>query len=214
MLRELEQRFQSYPYRSLNTNLPQAAVLIPLVKQETGFHLILTRRASHMNTHSGEVAFPGGKKDATDSDLLFTALRESWEEIHLEPQLVRIVGRGSSVISRYGLEVTPFVGIISQTPELSANADELDRIFSVPLEFLLNPDNLKTDLWQMSDHTYQMPFFLYEEYRVWGLTAVMLAECLNIGFGASIPLDVPHFNSDFGLRPRQRVSPSASQFRS
>ncbi|MCW7553360.1 CoA pyrophosphatase [Endozoicomonas gorgoniicola] len=214
MLRELEQRFQSYPYRSLNTNLPQAAVLIPLVKQETGFHLILTRRASHMNTHSGEVAFPGGKKDATDSDLLFTALRESWEEIRLEPKLVRIVGRGSSVISRYGLEVTPFVGIISQTPELSANTDELDRIFSIPLEFLLDPDNLKTDLWQMSDHTYQMPFFLYGEYRVWGLTAVMLAECLNIGFDASIPLDVPQFNSDFGLRPRQRVRPPASQFRS
>ena len=206
MLRELEQRFKNHPYRSLNTDLPQAAVLIPLLSQDNDFQLILTRRASHMNTHSGEVAFPGGKQDSTDTDLLSTALRESWEEISLEPELVHIVGRGSSVVSRYGLEVTPFVGVIAQPPQLSANADELDRIFTIPLEYLLNPDNLQNDLWQMSDHIYQMPFFQYGEYRVWGLTAIMLAECLNAGFGTKIPLDVPHFDRDFGLRPRQRCN--------
>ncbi|AMO56090.1 DNA mismatch repair protein MutT [Endozoicomonas montiporae] len=204
MLRELEQKFQNYPYQSLNSDLPQAAVLIPLVRQDNSFHLILTRRASHMNTHSGEVAFPGGKKDEADTDLLSTALRESWEEISLEPGLVKIIGRGSSVVSRFGLEVTPFVGVIAQLPELRANTDELDRIFTVPLEFLLNPDNLQSDLWQMSEHTYRMPFFQYREYRIWGLTAIMLAECLNAGFGTNIPLDVPHFDREFGLRPRQR----------
>ena len=210
MLRDLEQRFQSYTYRSLNTNLPQAAVLIPLVKQQTGFNLIFTRRASHMSTHSGEVAFPGGKKDATDPDLMWTALRESKEEIDLDPQLVRVIGRCGSIVSRFGLEVTPFVGVISQTPELNANTDELDRIFSIPLEFLLNPDNLQTDLWQMNHHTYQMPSFQFGEYHIWGLTAIMLVEFLNIGFSTNIPLDVPHFDRKHGLLSRHPVKTSAS----
>lgn len=208
MLKDLEQRFQSYPYRSLNTNLPQAAVLIPLVKQDTGFNLIFTRRAPHMSTHGGEVAFPGGKKDDSDPSLMWTALRESREEIGLDPQLVRIIGRCGSIVSRFGLEVTPFVGVISQTPELNANTDELDRIFSIPLDYLLDPNNLQTDLWQMRHHTYRMPSFRYGEYHVWGLTAIMLVEFLNIGFSANIPLDVPHFDRKYGLLPRKPVNAS------
>ena len=197
MFESLRQKLQSHPYRTLNAGLPQAAVLIPLMQAESGLELIFTRRSSHMSTHSGEVAFPGGKKDEDDPDLQWTALRESREEINLAPELVQIIGRCGSVVSRHGIEVTPFVGAITATPDLQANTRELDRIFSVPVDFLLSQDNLKTDLWQLTNRTYRMPSFQYGEYPIWGLTAIMLVEFLNIAFAANIPLDIPQFSVQY-----------------
>lgn len=197
MFEPLRQKLQSHSYRSLNSELPQAAVLIPLLQAESELELIFTRRASHMSTHSGEVAFPGGKMDKEDPNLQWTALRESQEEINLDPKLVQVIGRSGSVVSRYGIEVTPFVGVITETPQLKANTQELDRIFSVPVDFLLDQGNLQTDLWQLTNKTYQMPSFQYGEYHIWGLTAIMLVEFLNIAFATNIPLDVPQFSAQF-----------------
>ena len=211
MLEQLQQRLQNHAYRTLDAHLPQAAVLIPLLQSKSGPKLIFTRRATHMNTHSGEVAFPGGKMDDTDPNLCWTALRESREEINLDPGQVQIIGRCGSVVSRYGLEVTPFVGFIDEPPNLQANTQELDRIFFVPVDFLLNQGNLKIDHWQLANKTYRMPSFQYKEYHIWGLTAIMLVEFLNIGFAANIPLDVPHFSvqySQIRSRPDKLSCPS------
>ncbi|MGI9277645.1 MAG: CoA pyrophosphatase [Endozoicomonas sp.] len=205
MLEQLEKRLQMHQSRAINSNLPEAAVLIPLLFKDSAPEpeLIFTRRARHMSTHSGEVAFPGGKRDDSDPSLLWTALRESQEEINLEPGSVQVLGQLRSVISRFGLEVTPFVGIIPPDSQLVANTQELDRIFSVPLGYFLDHDNLQFDQWHGTNKTWKMPAYAYDEYLIWGLTAIMLVEFLNVGLGANIPLDTPQFSADYAMSQKK-----------
>ncbi|MGO0306622.1 CoA pyrophosphatase [Endozoicomonas acroporae] len=196
MLNQVEERLLNHQPRTINAQLPEAAVLIPITNAPEP-ELVFTRRAPHMSTHSGEVAFPGGKRDLSDRDLVHTALRESFEEIALPPEAVRIIGQTGSVVSRFGLEVTPIVGIIAADTPLRANMAELDRIFKVPLSYFLDKDNLTFNHWKLRNQDYMMPSFYYEEYLIWGLTAVMLVEFLNITLDADISLNAPHFNSHF-----------------
>ena len=108
ILNQVQKRLQSHQPRTISAPLPEAAVLIPLTDDNEP-ELIFTRRASHMNTHSGEVAFPGGKRDRSDQTLVHTALRESYEEMALPPDQVTVIGQGDAVISRFGLKVIPIV---------------------------------------------------------------------------------------------------------
>lgn len=196
MLDQVENRLLNHQPRIINAQLPEAAVLIPITDAREP-ELVFTRRATHMNTHSGEVAFPGGKRDPSDNDLVATALRESFEEIALPPENVRVIGQTGSVISSFGIEVTPIVGIIEADTQLSANMAELDRIFKVPLRYFLDEKHLTFNHWKMRNKDYRMPSFYYGEYLIWGLTAVMLVEFLNITLDAKIPLDAPQFSSRY-----------------
>ncbi len=202
MLAQLQQRLSSHTPRVFNSHLPKAAVLIP-VTNDPEPALIFTRRASHMNIHRGEVAFPGGKEDDTDTSLINTALRESEEEIGLDPEQVQILGMTGNVISRFGLEVTPVVGIVEADAGLTPNTEELDRIFRVPLSFFLVQSNLQYDQLNHNGKDYAIPCFQYQEYRIWGLTAMMLAEFLNVTLDANIEMDSPdlsrYFASQFNL---------------
>ncbi len=94
--------------------------------------LVLTLRASGLSTHGGEVAFPGGRRDPEDPDLVFTALREAEEEIGLPPGLVEVIGPLSPLISLHGIKVTPYVGVIPDFVEYRANDAEIAAVFSVP----------------------------------------------------------------------------------
>ena len=196
MLAQLEHRLRNHQPRTINAMLPKAAVLIP-VTDHCIPELIFTRRASHMSTHSGEVAFPGGKKDHSDLNLVDTALRETEEEIGLARHNIRVLGKTGAIISRYGLEVTPVVGVVNRHAPLSANPDELDRIFQVPVDYFLDQENLLYDQLKLRERIYQMPSFWYEDYRIWGLTAIMLVEFLNVTMDAGIPLNAPQFSASF-----------------
>lgn len=128
MLEKLRKRLQQHtPQRLDHVALPEAAVLMPIVERPAPT-LLFTRRASHLTTHRGQVAFPGGKREPDDADLYATALREAEEEIALAPGLVQPLGRLSDVISLHGIRVTPWVGIIPPDLPLVADPAELDAI--------------------------------------------------------------------------------------
>lgn len=192
MLDELLQRVRGHSPRILETDRqhPQAAVLVPLTRSDDP-ELVLTLRASGLSTHGGEVAFPGGRRDATDPDLAFTALREAEEEVGLPPGLVEIVGPLSPLVSRFGIHVTPYVGVVPDYVEYRANDDEIASVFSVPLRFFLETPREVTHRIDYEGRSWYVPCYHYDNYKIWGLTAVMIVELVNAAFGAGIDLAQP-----------------------
>lgn len=188
MLEKLRKRLQAHHPQCLSVGMPRAAVLLPIVAREEPT-LLLTRRAGHLAQHGGQVAFPGGKVEPEDADLWATALREAREEIQLPPSRVEPLGRLSDVISRHGLCVTPFVGLIPPNLPLQPDGNELDAIFEVPLTWLLQDQRSHTDAIRHGERVYYVPSYAYQDYVIWGLSAMMLVELLAVGFARPISLD-------------------------
>lgn len=164
-----------------------AAVLIA-VTAEPEPEIILTVRASHMRSHPGEVAFPGGRRDAADRSLLETALRESREEIGLEPGCVEILAAGRQRTSRFGVRVYPFVGLVPPDVRLAPNAEELDEVFRVPLAYFLRRENLRVQRVVDEGREMDVAWYPWGERQVWGMTAVMLVDLLNTVFDFGVEL--------------------------
>ncbi len=155
-------------------DLRPAAVLLGLWEKPSGTHLILTKRASHLQHHPGQIAFPGGKVDVGDADAEATALREASEEIGLSPAKVRTLGRMPSHETVTGFSITPVLGHIRDDFSPRPEAGEVDEVFSVPLIHVLNPANYSVErrLWRGEwRHFYAVP---YGPYYIWGATARIL----------------------------------------
>lgn len=201
MLDEIIRRVRSYSPRLLShqDTLPEAAVLMPLTRNDEP-ELVLTLRASGLSTHGGEVAFPGGRRDPEDADLLATALRESSEEVGLPSGMVEVIGPLSSVVSRYGIHVTPFVGLVPDYVQYQANDAEIASVFSVPLSFFSETPRECTHRLDHLGNSWYVPCYRYGEYKIWGLTAMMIIELVNLVYDAGIELQRPT-DSFIDLRP-------------
>ncbi len=154
-----------------------ASVLLAIVLREQPM-VLLTQRTAHLSAHSGQIAFPGGKKDDEDSDLTKTALREAQEEIGLHPQFVQVLGTLPVYRTGSAFIITPVVAILRDGFAVTRNADEVDEIFEVPLSFLMDPANHRrhaVDWDGMRREWLSMPFQDgVNERFIWGATAGML----------------------------------------
>ncbi|MBL4740683.1 MAG: CoA pyrophosphatase [Sneathiella sp.] len=153
-----------------------AAVLVPIVMHGDDPTVILTKRASHLNKHAGQISFPGGRAEAIDAGPAETALRESEEEISLNPQLVDVIGTLNTYLTVTNYSVTPVVGIIEPGFQLNPDAGEVAEIFEVPLRFLLDQKNHKKHSGfhnGIERFWYAMP---YNDYYIWGATAGMIKD--------------------------------------
>ncbi|MCO5146010.1 MAG: CoA pyrophosphatase [Aquamicrobium sp.] len=151
--------------------LRNAAVLIPVVDRREGASVILTKRTEKLRSHSGQVAFPGGRIDPTDPTPEYAALRETEEEIGLAPSYIEVVGRMPDYVSGSGFRIAPILSVVRPDFRLSINPDEVDDAFEVPLAFLMDPRNHTRDsrIWQERErYFYTMPF---GERHIWGVTA-------------------------------------------
>ena len=164
-----------------------AAVLIALTAERAP-QIILTVRAAHMRSHPGEVAFPGGRRDAADRSLIETALRESHEEIGLDPRCVEILAAGRQRTSRFGVRVCPFVGVVPADVRLSPSAAELEEVFRVPLAYFLRRENLRVQRIVDEGREVDLAWYPWRERQVWGMTAVMLVDLLNTVFDFGVEL--------------------------
>lgn len=167
-----DQRFNPHHSRVLSLrNLRDAAVLVPVVDHGDEATVILTKRAETLRNHTGQVAFPGGRIDATDASPEATALRETQEEIGLAGGFIDIVGRMPDYVSGSGYRIAPVLAVVRAGFALSINADEVDTAFEVPLRFLMDPANHTKSSRMFGDEEwffYDMP---YGEQRIWGVTA-------------------------------------------
>ncbi len=192
MIHQLVTRLQEHSPKSMNEGLPEAGILVPLTRSTDNPEIILTRRAGHMRTHQGQVAFPGGKSEEDDRDLLDTALRESHEEIGLLREQVEIVGPLSQLVSLHGIQVTPYVGLVDEGIELEANPDELESIFKVPVNYMLNAKPKRRDRMTYKGMALSVPSYDYHyggrDYEIWGLSAIVMVELLNVAFDAEITI--------------------------
>lgn len=155
----------------------QAAVLIPIVIRPEPT-VVLTRRSARLRSHSGQVAFPGGKLDPTDASLVAAALREATEEVAIPAASVEVLGQFPAYVTATGFEITPVVGLIPAGLVYQPNPDEVDEVFEVPLSFLLNPANHRHHLFSSGQDERKwlsMPYAVAgKEHYIWGVTASII----------------------------------------
>lgn len=161
-----------------------AAVLLPLVQREGATTVLLTQRTAHLPTHAGQIAFPGGKIDPHDGSAQAAALREAHEEVGLHPRHVEVIGELPVYTTGSGFHITPVVALVLPPFELHPNPGEVDAVFEVPLDFLMNPAHHRRHTLEWQGHQRQwfsMPYLetlpnapAPVERFIWGATAGML----------------------------------------
>lgn len=161
--------------------LRRAAVLVPIVNREHPT-LLLTRRASTLRKHAGQVAFPGGMMDKADKSLIFTALREAEEEVAIPPASVRVIGTLPTVTSRTGYQVTPVVGIVPGNVRWRASEAEVESVFEMPLQEALRTGRYSPlDIYHHGQ-SHRVWLSWFENYFIWGMTAGIIRQLsLQVG---------------------------------
>jgi 8-oxo-dGTP pyrophosphatase MutT (NUDIX family) len=160
------------------TQVRCAAVLIPLVQEEGAWHILYTRRTQRVESHKGQVSFPGGACDQDETSPEATALREVEEEIGVGREAIRILGRLASMVTITGYRITPVVGVLDWPVVFRLSEHEVERIFTVPLAWLSDPRNR----WELPFPGSPRGIVVYHPYDgelVWGATARMTLDFVN-----------------------------------
>ena len=156
-------------------DLAQAAVLVPIVDHADGLTVLLTQRGAFLKDHPGQISFPGGRSEETDDDSTATALRESEEEIGLDPNQVQILGNLDVCLTGTGFRVVPVVGLITPPLNLRLDTFEVADAFEIPFSLVLDAENYRRDH-VVTDSGQHREFYVldYGDHYIWGATARML----------------------------------------
>lgn len=168
-----------------------AAVLLPIMASKEPY-LLLTQRSAHLNSHAGEVAFPGGKRDEGDLNLQATALRETEEELGIAAHDIHLISELDTSVSRVGLRVKPLIGVVNPAALIRPNPDEIASVFQVPMEFFLTEKPTHPHKIQYKGQEIIMPSYLFDGYVIWGLTAFMIVEFVQKAYGHSVEWSWPN----------------------
>jgi len=187
MLDRITQKIESYSGRPPVEELRKAAVLIAVTESDNP-ELIYTLRSNKVGSHGGEVSFPGGMFEDEDITLENTALRESEEETGLDKSKVKIIGPIDTVVSRFNISVTPYIGVVPDNIVLNDSSEEIEACFRVPISFLLKDKRYRNDEIDRNGEKFFMPAYAYDSYIIWGLTAMMTVDFLNVALEANIDL--------------------------
>jgi NTP pyrophosphohydrolases including oxidative damage repair enzymes len=160
-----------------------AAVLVPLVWWKAGWHLVFTRRTESVENHKGQVSFPGGGCEVSESTPEQTALREAGEEIGLDPADVRLLGKLNDVLTITRYRVTPVVGVMPWPYAIRPEPAEVERVFTLPLDWLADSRNWDERSVSHAGSSRSFPVIYYHQYDgeiLWGATARMTHNFLSV----------------------------------
>lgn len=153
-----------------------ASVLLPIVQREAGPTVLLTQRSAHLHDHGGQISFPGGRAEASDTSPIDTALREAEEEVGLNRRHVEVLGSLPDYFTGTGYRVSQVVALVHPPFELQADPFEVAEIFEVPLAFLMNGANHQLRMAELPNGMGRRSFYAipYDRFFIWGATAGML----------------------------------------
>jgi len=160
-----------------------AAVLVPLVVRDGQWHLLLTRRTDAVESHKGQVSFPGGGCDESETEPEQTALRETWEEIGIKTTEIRILGRLNDLVTITHFRVTPVVGVVPWPYPFVLSPQEVSRVFSMPLAWIADRDHWQEKNYTLNGEPRPYPVITYQEYDgevLWGATARITHNFLHV----------------------------------
>lgn len=159
-----------------------AAVLIPLLCKEGEWHVLVTQRTQTVEHHRGQISFPGGACAFDDKNLMATALRETFEEVGVPPEAVEVLGALDDYSTITNFLVTPFVGVIPHPFAYRLNGHEVAAAIEVPISFLRDPSHMRTGQREHEGQIYDLLFWDYGPYTIWGATAQILRSLLDLVF--------------------------------
>lgn len=199
MLNDIIQGFKNYnPYINGWEEMKRASVVVLLVEADNKLNILFEVRAKHMRSQPGDISFPGGKIESDEIEKE-AAIREVCEELGLDRTDFEIISPLNILVTHYDLLIHPFLGYIKNFENIKINKDEVDHIFLVPLEYLINiepraeinkilvdrtsdfPFHLINggERYKFKEGKYKSLFYTYNEYVIWGITAKILEDFLN-----------------------------------
>ena len=164
------------PKRMIHPDMKSAAVLVPLVQHTTELQLLLTKRTDSVEHHKGQISFPGGMTDSSDTTAVETALRETEEELGIPPSFISILGSIDDIRIPTGFVVTPVVGYIASLPPFHINADEVAVAFEIPMHNFFNPSFFRSEMRMLGGMERQVYFYDVWKEPVWGATAAIIKQ--------------------------------------
>ena len=158
----------------------KAGVLLLLYPRDNSLHLVLTRRTDNVDFHKGQISLPGGKQEEGEG-LEQAALREAQEELEIDPDSISILGMLTPLyIPPSNYCIYPVVAYSPYQPHFHPSQIEVAEILEIPLDHLLGSQNIQREMWNIRDTEVEVPFYSFGKHKIWGATAMVLAEFLEI----------------------------------
>ncbi len=174
-------------YYEVEDSCLKAGVLVLLYPREDNLYLVLTRRTDRVDFHKGQISFPGGRQEAEEG-LEQTAVREAQEELEVDPGSIRILGMLTPLyIPPSNYCIYPVVALTESRPDFQPSQLEVAEVLEIPLDHLLNPQNIRREMWTIGDTDVEVPFYAFGKHKIWGATAMVLAELLEMIKGLCSP---------------------------
>ncbi len=167
-------------YHEVEDSSLKAGVLALFYPRNDRLHLVLTRRTDRVDFHKGQISFPGGRLEPGES-LEQAALREAQEELAVDPESIRILGMLTPLyIPPSNYCIYPVVALTETRPDFRPSPLEVAEILEIPLDHLIDPQNTQTETWKIREVDVEVPFYAFGEHKIWGATAMVLAELMEI----------------------------------
>ena len=166
--------FSTSSIKKINSDYKKSAVMCLFLENDNKVYILLTKRSQNLSNHAGEICFPGGKVEKSDKDPLDTALRETFEEVGVPRDKIKVIGQLDDYITGTGFHISTFVGILKSNRKLFMNEREVSELIYLPIDILKDKENFIWSCKKFGNKKYKFWKINYFDYNIWGATASII----------------------------------------